>query len=343
MPRVKHQQSIARQWEILKRLPSKGPGVTARELSEWVCDEGYPATKRTVERDLSDLAELFPIVCNDKSTPYGWHWMEGKGADLPGVTVADAVSLTLVEGLVRPLLPAAILEALEPRFSQARTKLKAHAKDSANARWVDKVRYVPPALPLVPPKIAGGVLGVVQEALLSERQLEASYQRPDDKPSRLVLHPLGLVQRGPVTYLVATAFGYDDVRLYAVHRIRKASVTAEPGRRPNGFSLDAYIAKGALEFGADEEIKLEAWVSDDLAAVLTETPLAADQRLVGTGDGGARLSATVRNSWQLQWWILSQGAGITVLKPLDLKKSIAFTLAEATTNYLLGKHGSHGQ
>jgi len=333
MPKATNHSAIARLLEILKRLPSKGPGLTARELAEWLGQNGYGVSKRTVERDLSELACHFPLMCNDKSAPYGWHWLPGEGPDLPGLAVAEALSLTLVEDLLRPLLPGAILESLEPRFRQAHKKLTALAETNPKARWADKVRQVVPTLPLLPPKIADGILETVQEALLADVQLDAAYQRPDaDEPQNLRLHPLGLVQRGPVTYLVATVFEYADVRIFAVHRIHEAKKVNEAARRPEGFSLDDYISHGGMQFGNSGRIKVLAEVSDWLAAILAETPIAEDQKLTSIGEK-LQLAATVNNTWQLHWWILSQGVGITILKPVALRREIVATLNQAAQEY----------
>ena len=333
MPKKSHHQAIGRLLEILKRLPTRGPGISARELTDWLTDEGFEVSKRTVERDLSALAVHFQLVYNDKSVPYGWRWMSDAVTEFPALTVADAMSLHLVEDLLAPLLPAALLDSLRPRFRQARKKLDSLSKEHPNSRWLDKVRHVPPTLPLLPPKIVDGVLATVQEGLLTDRQLEIAYQRPgDEEAMALRLHPLGLVQRGPVTYLVATAFTYTDVRLYAVHRITGASVQAEPAHRPDGFSLDEYIAQGALQFGDGRTIRLKARVSPWLADILTETPLTADQRLEPIGDE-LRLTATITDSWQLRWWILSQGAGMTVLEPDTLRREITQTLKRTLKGY----------
>ena len=333
MPKKSHHQAIGRLLEILKRLPTRGPGISARELTDWLTDEGFEVSKRTVERDLSALAVHFQLVYNDKSVPYGWRWMSDAVAEFPALTVADAMSLHLVEDLLAPLLPAALLDSLRPRFRQARKKLDSLSKEHPNSRWLDKVRHVPPTLPLLPPKIVEGVLATVQEGLLTDRQLEIGYQRPgDEEAMTLRLHPLGLVQRGPVTYLVATAFTYTDVRLYAVHRITGASVQPEPAHRPDGFSLDEYIAQGALQFGDGRTIRLVARVSPWLADILTETPLTADQRLERIGEE-VRLTATITDSWQLRWWILSQGQGITVLEPEALRKEIGGELRKCLANY----------
>ena len=333
MPKKSHHQAIGRLLEILKRLPTHGPGISARELTDWLTDEGFEVSKRTVERDLSALAVHFQLVYNDKSVPYGWRWMSDAVTEFPALTVADAMSLHLVEDLLAPLLPAALLDSLRPRFRQARKKLDSLSKEHPNSRWLDKVRHVPPTLPLLPPKIADGVLATVQEGLLTDRQLEIAYQRPgDEEAMALRLHPLGLVQRGPVTYLVATAFTYTDVRLYAIHRITGASVLTEPAHRPDGFSLDEYIAQGAFQFGDGRTIRLVARVSPWLADILTETPLTADQQLEPVGEE-LRLTATITDSWQLRWWILSQGQGITVLEPEALRKEIGGELRKCLANY----------
>jgi predicted DNA-binding transcriptional regulator YafY len=189
-------------------------------------------------------------------------------------------------------------------------------------------------MPLLPPHLDAEALGVLHEALLQEKQVDVVYQRPraTAKPSELRLHPLGLVQRGPVGYLVATAFDYADVRLYAVHRFQRAVLTAENIHVPDNFSLDDYIAEGGLHFGNGESIKLDAWISMKLAARLAETPLAVDQKLTPKADH-VRLKATVLDSWQLTWWILSQGPALEVLKPISLRKRIAEQLHSAAALY----------
>jgi predicted DNA-binding transcriptional regulator YafY len=333
MPKATHHSAIARLLEILRRLPSRGPGLTARDLTDWLEQEGYEVTKRTVERDLIELSCHFPLRCNDKSTPYGWHWMQGDGPDLPSLTVADAVSLTVVENLLRPLLPGAVLESIEPRFRQARRKLAALSETNPKARWADKVRHVPPTLPLLPPKITDGVLEAVQDALLADRQLEVAYKRPEaEETQSLCLHPLGLIQRGPVTYLAATAFDYADVRLYAVHRIQEAKQMVTPSQRPDGFTLDAYIGQGALQFGNGEKIRLVARVSEWLATILMETPLASDQQLRKVGQE-FRLSVTVYDTWQLRWWILSLGPEIVVQRPNKLRNQIIESITSTGAGY----------
>jgi len=333
MPDNSKRNALARQWELLKHLPSRGTGRSAADLTKALSADGFKVSKRTVERDLVELVRLFPIECNDRDVPYGWRWMPDARVDLPGLGVTEALTLRLLSQYLRPLLPKSILHSLEPRFRQAEAKLAALAPSNRTTRWADKVRSVPPALALIPPRIDPSVMDAVEDALLAEQQLEVQYQAPDAaEPRALRLHPLALIQRGPVTYLVATAYRYTDVRLFAIHRIKSVAGIEKQARRPKGFSLDGYIASGAMEFGSGGAVKLVALVASGLARILEETPLATDMTLHPEADS-VRLTATVLDGWQLEWWILSQGDAIQIIAPAALRKRIATTLRRASNQY----------
>lgn len=329
MPAKTTRRTLARQWELLKLLPSRGSGKTAAELTQDLNAVGFKVSKRQVERDLWELYEAFHLECNETSPPFGWKWPQGASIDLPAVTLAEALSLTLVQDTLKPLLPPSLQAVLQARFDLARKKLDSLSPDHSVATWLQKVRTVLPSQPLLPAHLDERVVEVVHEGLLRDRQLDVSYQGLDSQAVLpLRLHPLGLVNRGHVSYLVALAWDYDDVRLYAMHRIQQADLTQDPARRPPDFDLDAHIGQGALQFGGERLIKLGAYVSDPLLRILAETPLSEDQVLKDH-----MLSATVRETWQLTWWILSQGASIEILEPPHLREKIAQEIDEAHTRY----------
>lgn len=73
LPSNSTRQTIARQWRLLKLLPSQHPGTTSTHLHRALAEAGHSTSKRTIERDLNELAALFPLRCNDKGTPFGWY------------------------------------------------------------------------------------------------------------------------------------------------------------------------------------------------------------------------------------------------------------------------------
>jgi predicted DNA-binding transcriptional regulator YafY len=324
---------ILRQWELLKRLPTRGSGASARELTSALNQLGFEVSKRQVERDLQDLSTVFPLHCNDNGVPFGWRWADNCALDLPGLTLADAVSLRMVEDILQPLLPPAIHAAMAPRFREAERKLASLGAAHVGATWTDKVRSVSPGLEFKPPQVDPDVLGTVQEALLVNEQLDVRYRSGEKSGTVMLrLHPLALVSRHPNLYLVATAFDYDDVRRYALHRFEHAARTGQVCKRPPDFTLDDYLKTGGLQFGNGQMLKLAACVSVELASLLAETPLADDQQLVPEAEGFL-LTATIPDSWALRWWLLGEGANIEVRQPTTLRQEIADRLASALQLY----------
>jgi hypothetical protein len=128
---------------------------------------------------------------------------------------------------------------------------------------------------------------------------------------------------------------YSDIRLFALHRFNSAQLKPlDPATPKTTLTWQAYLAKGASGFNAHDnnEIQLVAWVDETLARILQETPLSTDQHLVEQ-ENGYQLIASVFYTWQLNWWILSQGARIRVDEPAQLKAEIYDTLTKAKQLY----------
>ncbi len=339
MPNATTRRTLARQWEILKALPRRGPGISVADLENLLRAQGFEVTPRTLQRDLVELAGVFRIECNDKGKPFGWRWAEGTALDLSGLTVAEAVSLQLIEQAIRPLLPEAIVQSMAQRFEQARQKLA--ALDGRRPAWDAHCRFVSDGAPLQPPRIDEDVLATVQDALGAAEQLLVRYSSAahllsaetglaqDERPA-MPLHPLALINRGPVIYLLATSWDYDDPRLFALHRMHSAERTYAPARRPAGFSLDGWLRQNGGQFGQGEHWALRAQVAPELAVILRETPLSPDQQLDAAS---GLLTATVADTWQLHWWLMSQGDAIEVLAPTALRQRMGEALRRAAARY----------
>ncbi|WP_431153175.1 helix-turn-helix transcriptional regulator [Acidovorax facilis] len=329
MPSAPTRSTLARQWQLLSLLPARGPGQSASALCDELALRGYHVSKRQVERDLRELASLFPLHRNDASIPYGWRWADGAERCVPGMDTAEALSLAMAHQMVAPLLPASMLDLLRPRFVMAERMLAEVGQSNQLASWRNKIHSAPMQLGLMAPLIDAEVVRTVHEALLGEEQIDIGYRQAAGAPRALRLHPLGLVQRGPVGYLLATAWEYEDPRLYALHRMVSARRTHEPARIPPGFDLQTSLVKSGAQFGDDlapMEVQLRCDAS--LINILQETPLAVGQTIL---DGV--VTATLPNSWELQWWILSQGPAVEVLAPPALRRAIAECLNAASGLY----------
>jgi predicted DNA-binding transcriptional regulator YafY len=314
-----------RQWAMLRRIPQHPRQITARELTVRLESEGFEVSKRTVERDLLSLSGIFPLISNERSRPYGWSWnKDAEAFALPAMSPLQALTLALAHDYLATLLPASLLETLAPYFKCADGVLSSGDGVKKLADWRNKVAIVPPNQPLIPPDYPEEIIEAIHSALLADQQLEISYTSREQGETRTYpVHPLGIVQRGAVTYLVATLYDYTDIRLLAVHRIQSAQVLDQPVKTPKKFDLVKYIRQGAFGFEESGEIKLVVRFTAPAAEHLRETPLSLDQRIEPDQPGWVRLQATVPGTAQLRWWLLGFGDQVEVLEPATLREEFA--------------------
>lgn len=316
-----------RQWAMLKHIPQHQHSITARELTDRLISEGFEVSKRTVERDLLSLSAIFPLLSNERSRPYGWRWSkDAESFSLPSMSPLQALTLELAHDHLATLLPASLLQTLTPYFKCAENVLSSGDGVKKLANWRKKVAIVPPSQPLIPPDYPEEIIEAVHSALLSEQQLEISYaSREKGETKTYRAHPLGIVQRGAVTYLVATLSDYTDIRLLAVHRIQAAQILDKSANKPGNFNLAKYIREGAFGFGESGEIKLVVRFSTAAGEHLRETPLSVDQQIETDQPGWMRIQATVPNTAQLRWWLLGFGNQVEVLAPVSLREEFINT------------------
>ena len=306
---------------MLRMIPREPGEITANILYERLKDQGYEISIRSIQRDLIKYSTVFPISCREDTskTKYWYFLKDSNPFDIPEMSPLSALTFSLAESFLKPMLPAAITRQLDPHFKCAKNFLKKF-QSSSWIRWSEKIRIVPRGHQLIPAKIRQEVLDGVFEALWREKQLEASYRkRGEKKYNKYTIHPLGLVFRKEVVYLVCTLWGYSDVKQMALHRFKSAELKEETRKITNDFKLDQYIADEEFHYPvSDEKLNLKLLLDKGAAIHLYETKLSEDQTLK-IQDDKVLLEATVKNTSDLQWWILGFGEYAEVLEPEELR------------------------
>lgn len=68
--------AIVRQWLILTMLPKPPRRIDSGAIEARLRDRGFRVHRRTIQRDLIELAEVFPILSDERTKPYGWRWTD---------------------------------------------------------------------------------------------------------------------------------------------------------------------------------------------------------------------------------------------------------------------------
>lgn len=330
--------TLQRRLLMLSLIPRAPRKIGTPDLGELLSQRGIRVSQRTIQRDLERLQGLLPLVVDDRERPYGWQWMKnGRVIDIPALDPEAALTLKVMDAHAAALLPPTARAYMAPHIQRADQVLKAAGKTSGLKLWPDRVRVLPGGPPLKTPPLKKGVFTAVQQALFEHRCIDMVYSSRVRGGERMNyrVHPLALVFREPVTYLVGTINDYDDPRHLALHRIEKVTITDEPVAEPGGsFDFDAYLATGPFEYPEGDDIELELRLNNGVAYHLRETPLADDQELEPTEDETIwHLRATVQDTARLRWWLRGFGSGVEVLKPEHIRTEFAEDAAEMAQQY----------
>ena len=330
--------TLMRQWHMLRAIPRAPRKVDGATLEMLLTELGYDVDRRTIQRDLQKLTEAFPLVCDDRTKPFGWSFMEGSDVfDVPGMDHHAALAFHLADLHLKGLMPAPLKSILKPWFDRA-DKLLAELPRGGVKSWSHKVCVVPPAMPRRAPAVDPVVQDAVHEALFREKRLHVVYTRRGEKKAKEYdASPLGLVVRDAVVYLVCTLRDYHDPMLLVLHRIREAEVLDQPVTPPDGWDLQAYVASGAFGFlRSDQPVELAVRLDACAAVSFDEAPLAKNQKLTPEPDGRVLLTATVPDTTELRTWLLGLGPLGEVLEPASLRDELAQTTARMAARYARG-------
>ena len=314
--------TLARQWELLQLIPREPRRVSAPELRERLAAGGYDVDVRTIQRDLATLETKFMLRCEPEGRTNRWYFgRQQPPLQIPAMSETTAITLLLVRDYLLPILPSVVTDELTQYFEKARARLDG----TRFATWASRTRILQRGPVLSSPAVAAAVRDAVYGALLEGTQLEVQYRnREADEPAAMTVHPLALVAKDGVLYLVATIGDYEDPRQLALHRMASAAPLDAPARASSAFSLREYVDEDGFAYRvSSEELELTALFDPGAARHLLERKLSPNQKACVAGDGRVRVEAKVADTQELRWWLLGFGAQVEVVKPAALRREMS--------------------
>jgi predicted DNA-binding transcriptional regulator YafY len=294
--------------------------VTAAELADEL-----EISERTARRDLEALAMAGVPVYSQAGRGGGWSLLGGARTDLSGLTAAEAKTLFLVAGPSASATPQ-VKAALRKLVRALPEPFRATAEAAASAVVLDPTTW--DRSQTLPPEH----LEVLQQAVVDGVQVRIRYAGRDRPVSERTVHPLGLVAKASVWYLVA---GTDaGLRTFRVGRIRSVALTDLPVDRPEGFDLAE--TWGSIVHTLDE--RREWFRAEGLARAETVPWLrgAFGKRIVvGEPAGDGRIGVELR-SWSahtLAAELASFGALVEVIRPDEVRAELARIGGELASLY----------
>ena len=187
-------------------------------------------SERTARRDLEALSMSGVPLYSTHGRGGGWQLIGGATTDLTGLSADEAKALFLAVGPAIEGLPV-LRSAMEKVTGALPVPFRADAEAAAGAVKVDSSGWSQ-----VGDTGDRSILDQLTTAVVEGRKARIDYEGPRGPRRKRVVHPLGLVTKRNVWYLVANTS--KGLRTFRVSRVRSAVVLDEPVVRPPDFDLD---------------------------------------------------------------------------------------------------------
>ncbi len=279
----------------------------ARELE--VCE-------RTARRDLDALSAAGLPVYATQGRNGGWALLGGARTDLSGLNAAEARALFLVAGPSSAATPE-LKAALRKLVRALPEPFRADAQAASAAVIIDPAGWGRTACATDPPHLAA-----LQRAVVDGVQVELGYTDRDRAVTTRRVHPLGLVTKGTVWYLIAhTANG---LRTFRVSRVSGVTPTDEPVERPDGFDLATEwhrVASTVDEFRARTRVRA---LAEDAILPALRGMLGKRFMVLGPSDGHrTEVEIGGARPFLIAAELAGFGAKIEVLEPVEVREHLA--------------------
>jgi predicted DNA-binding transcriptional regulator YafY len=316
----------------LNRLRS-GRRLTAVELSR-----EFEVDVRTAYRDMDLLRDDWRVPL-EFDRERGSYRLTEPLSDLPAITLSqgELIALYFAEKVLRQYRGTPFEPDLVAAFRKMQELLP------------DEVRVSPDSLdgylsldlgPLYAPDAA------IFRDLLTARRLKrkavARYRSlSSNRTSDRRIHPYHVFNHRGDWYAAAFDEARAAVRVFAVHRIRRLTVTTEPFAIPRDFSFRKYMAGAFGVQHGGRPVEVHVRFAPRQARWIRERRWHRSARIQEELDGGLVLRLQIAETSEIKRWVLQFGSEAEVLRPASLRRAVAHELATAGKAYQ-GRKGRKG-
>lgn len=312
---------VDRQWQVLQELDSHPPVHPERLAKK------FGVSARTIYRDLETLKRVgFPIV---PRRPLGYGLAPDYHIPQLSFSQTELIALHLANLLLPSPLPGPIRSGLKSAWSKIEAitpkwlipYLKALNRSFAFQRY---------------PRLIGSpdlLISRLQTSINDQRSVELSYfSIARNLLTQRAVDPYGLYSALGKLYLIGYCHQRQEVRIFALERIRSLKVLSQGFIRPPDFSLDEYM-RGSFGVFRGPKFRVQVQFDQKVARWVVSKEWQPGQLIKRLPGGRIELQFEVSGLEEVRSWILSFGSHARVIAPAPLKLSVAREVARLNRIY----------
>lgn len=322
---------LARQWKIIQALIASRRGRSVPELAEMV-----ECAVRTVYRDLEALQFAgFPVTTERDGHRMVWSLIDPARHTLPiPLSLPELTSLYFGRSLAGVLKGTVFYDALESLFTKIKALLPADMLNLLDRSQEGLAVAVAPAKAHEPYR---AMIDLVGQAILQRRRLAVVYRAMHGRTeTRRRVAPYRLLFFEGSFYVLGHCGLRQEIRVFALDRIRQIDLTDEAFEVPEGLSIEDFLKSSFGVFhGPLTQVKIR--FAKQVAGYITEKVWHPSQSVGRRADGSVVFEAEVAGTEEIKHWVLKWGARAEVLKPLSLREEIRREAEGMVKTYGRGK------
>ena len=307
---------LGRQWKIIQTLLSSRTGKTAPELADEL-----ECHSRTVYRDLEALQiGGFPLYTERIDNKSYWSLIDTAKRQIPiPFSLTELMALYFSRDMMKFLKNTVFYDSLETLFQKIKTTL---SKD-----YIQYLTRIENSLEVgqTPYKPYGEfkeIIDQVNEAVVHQRFVRMVYYTMSRKEAlEREVAPYKIWFFDGTFYLIGYCRLREDVRIFALDRIKSLQETDEAFEIPDSFDFESFMRSSFGVFHG-EPVTVKIWFDVEIAGYISEKIWHDTQTIEKQKDGSILFTAEVAGTEEIKFWIMNWGSKALVLEPESLKEEI---------------------
>jgi predicted DNA-binding transcriptional regulator YafY len=320
---------LIRQWETLRDIDTARTGIGIAKLA--TMRNVHP---RTIRRDLDALARAgFPLYDDKINGTSLWKLSARpfRGLEQMGLSTIELCAIYFARTTLLAFGAGPMVDDMMRAFTKIESALPEPTK-----KFLDRLPMLIKAKMLAPRKQDARktreIVTRITDASLLHRRVEMVYDsRTSRRTKRYIVDPLRLTAAEGGMYLTAWVDEYDEMRTFAIERIKTLGVLDEHFE-PRPLPPEPFANSLGAFSGQPELIEIE--FDAELADYVASREWHRSQQIRVRDDGSILMRLCVCNDAPLRTWILGFGGAARVVSPASLAQGILEQVQAARERYM---------
>ena len=284
-----------------------------------ICEE-FGIKRKTVLRDITYMRERLarPIEFDSVANSYRY---TRKVGPLPSMKVGEGEVFALL--VARKALEQYRGTPFHHQLAVSFTKLSASLREDVTFAPTDDLQSVSFKNVGVG-KSDLQVFTTLNRGVKEGCEVTFDYRKPGmEEAERRQVRPYHLANRENLWFVIAYDVKRGELRTFALPRMSKVKLTPARFTRPEDFSPEAFFAKALGAFGGSRLIRIVLRFTARAAADRVRDREWHESQVVrDLPDGLAEVTLTLGALEEIERWVLSWGADVEVIEPVELRERL---------------------